>query len=240
MAMKTTTKKKKTKANAKPAVKEVALTETDNVTSKVKDGEQTAPTPNDETHTGDTETDVKNKAIKEPVTSEDEPIDNGPETAEEEMIPDADGRLSLDDKDTKNLASNLNTYLERMSKGVPHEPKDGLMYQKSLFAVVTNVLNTADHALFKKRWALLLEFALMQRTHVFADDMIARYLNAWDDSEKKFNTFVALLMVIKDTCDPKAKDTISKRVDFNKILNNDNILLSPVATSNLVKFYNIT
>lgn len=133
----------------------------------------------------------------------------------------------------KALEMELVSYHEAMLPKKPIVPETGGIWQASLYATLTRVLDVADPESFKEQWRAILGYFHKYRGELFNSENMYRFASTWRGSPRDFKTYRQLVFLLIETADPKTRQANVRSIVLDRIT----IGLKPQGVVNLLNFY---
>ncbi len=129
----------------------------------------------------------------------------------------------------------LNKYEEKMRPKAPISRKEGGEQQTVLYNTLLRVLKLENRRQFKQNWELILQRFHENPNNVYDVKYSFRFADQIKGTKEDLDFFFRLLNLIKASCNPYERDTVTKRVSITKTLSN---VSNDIIRRNLLEFYN--
>ena len=137
------------------------------------------------------------------------------------------------EKNVVAIEQQLVSYIENVTPSKSNTPAMLGQWQKSLFQLLTTVLNHQDPAVFRKEWTTVLNVANKNRDSVFHENYIFRAPQHWGLSDQEGTLFRRILSVILETAKPDNRAGLSNRVLLERATEG----MNDVAKNNFLNYY---
>jgi hypothetical protein len=137
------------------------------------------------------------------------------------------------------VVSTLDRYVASVSLTSRVDPEKGGVAQHGLLGNLKGILNTPDYSDFAVKWTTVNTYAQAKKDAEFNMSAAYRFAPQWPSGADSIKLFQNLMDIVIRLSDPGKRKENMKKIDLNRVINDNLPGLSATAKEHLIRYYGL-